>query len=198
MKNIAIAVMVFVFLTPVLCLGKDDKKTYKHAPQYQVATLDQNIRVTTGYDLTLAKTQTDAKLGAGGQGIHLLYTPQGNYRVEAPVNKGLSVLSAMGSNAYRPAQTIHNKWFMDNVQVGTKVLFASECARPSKKHPNDAVRCTFWFPDPDSNDHEYATLGDFTPNLAGDSSNVQKTANTLCGTGKLNPGVEAEICASAK
>jgi hypothetical protein len=180
-------------LSPVLGFGKDEK-TYKHASQYQVATLDQNLRVETGTDITLARTQTDAKLGGGGQGIHLLYTARGNYRVEAPINKGLSILSAMGSNAYHPAQTFHNKWFMDNVQTGTKVLFASECAKPSRKHPNDAVRCTFWFPDPDSTDHEYATMGDFTPYLEGDGSNVQKTADTLCGIGKLKPEVEAQLC----
>lgn len=185
--------LAVALLSPALGFSKD-AKSYKHASQYQVATLDQNLRVETGSDVTLAKTQTDAKLGGGGQGIHLLYTPKGNYRVEAPINKGLSILSAMGSNAYHPAQTFHNKWFMDNVQSGTKVLFASECAKPSKKHPNDAVRCTFWFPDPDSTDHEYATMGDFTPYLEGDGSNVQKTADTLCGTGKLKPEVEAQLC----
>jgi len=137
---------------------------------------------------------TDAKLSGGGQGIHLLHTDAGDFRVEAPINKGLSILSAMGSNAYHPAVTYHNKWFMDNVQPGTKVLFASECAGPRKKHPNEAVRCTFWFPDPDSTDHEYETLGDFTPLAAGDGSNLQKTANTLCGTGKLNAAVEAQVC----
>ncbi|HET6218266.1 MAG TPA: hypothetical protein VFE27_14675, partial [Acidobacteriaceae bacterium] len=118
----------------------------------------------------------------------------GDFRVEAPINKGLSILSAMGSNAYNPAVTYHNKWFLDHVEAGTKVLFASACAKPSKKHPNDAVRCTFWFPDPDSTTHEYETLGDFTPYQAGDGSNTEKTANTLCGTGKLNPQTEAQIC----
>ena len=68
-------------------------------------------------------------------------------------------LVSNGLERLPPAQTFHNKWFMDNVQPGTKVLFASECAKPSKKHPNDTVRCTFWFPDPDSTDHEYATQG---------------------------------------
>jgi len=150
--------------------------------------------VATGNDVTLAKTTTDAKLSGGGQGIHLLHTDAGDYRVEAPINKGLSFLSAMGSNAYNPPVTYHNKWFMDNVQPGTKVLFASECAKPSKKHPNEAVRCTFWFPDPDSTDHEYATMGDLTPYTAGDGSNTQKTANVLCGTGKLKPEVEAQLC----
>ena len=187
------AVATALLFIPVLGFAKG-AKTYKHASEYQVAILDQNLRVSTGNDVTLAKNTTDAKLGPGGQGIHLLHTDGGDYRVEAPVNKGLSILSALGSNSYNPPVTYHNKWFMDNVQRGTKVLFAAECAKPNKKHPNDAVRCTFYFPDPDSSDHEYATLGDFTPLAAGDGSNTQKTANTLCGTGKLRPDVEAQLC----
>lgn len=195
-----ITVLLLALFTTVASqvLSAQDAKTYKHASQYQVAVLDQNLRVATGTDLTLAKTQTDSKLAGGGQGIHLLHTDAGDYRVEAPVNKGLTFLSAMGSNAYRPAQTFHNKWFLDNVQPGTKVLFASECSKPNKKHPAQAVRCEFWFPDPDSTNHEYATIGDFTPYLVGDGSNTQKTANALCGTGKLKPETEAQICGSAK
>lgn len=187
------AVATALLFVPALGFGKDTK-TYKHASQYQVAILDQNLRVETGSDVTLAKNTTDAKLGPGGQGIHLLHTNAGDYRVEAPINKGMTFLSAMSSTAYNPAKTFHDKWFLDNVQPGTKVLFASECAKPSKKHPNDAVRCTFYFPDPDSFNHEYVTLGDFTPLTSGDGSNTQKTANTLCGTGKLRPDVEAQLC----
>lgn len=187
-----------VMATALLCVSAlgfaEGGKTYKHASEYQVAILDQNLRVATGSDVTLAKNFTDAKLGPGGQGIHLLHTDAGDYRVEAPVNKGLTIMSALGSSARNPAKTYHNKWFLDNVQIGTKVLFASECAKPNKKHPNEAVRCTFYFPDPDSSDHEYATLGDFTPFASGDGSNMQKTANTLCGTGKLKPEVEAQLC----
>jgi hypothetical protein len=188
--KVAVAALLFI---PALGFSKDGK-TYQHASQYQVATLDENLRIATGNDVTLGKTMTDAKLSGGSQGIHLLHTDTGDYRVEAPVNKGLTFLSAMGSNAYRPAQTFHNKWFLDNVQPGTKVLFASECGKPSKKHPNEPVRCTFWFPDPDSTEHEYATAGDFTPHINGDGGNIQKTADTLCGTGKLKPEVEAQLC----
>jgi hypothetical protein len=190
------ALAVALMLIPALGLAKD-AKTYKHASEYQVAILDQTLRVATGTDVTLAKTNTDAKLSGGGQGIHLLHTDAGDFRVEAPVNKGMSFMSAMAAgmaNNGTVAQTFHNKWFLDRVAPGTKVLFASECAKPSKKHPNDAVRCTFWFPDPDSTDHEYATMGDFTPYTGGDGSNTQKTANTLCGTGKLKPEVEAQVC----
>jgi hypothetical protein len=183
-----------IALSMLAATSLNAQKTYKHAAQYQVAILDQNLRVSTGLDVTLAKTVTDSKLGAGGQGIHLLHTDAGDYRVEAPVNKGLSIMSALGSNAYHPPVTYHNKWFLDNVQPGTKVLFDSACSKPSTKHPSEAVRCTFWFPDPDSTSHEYETMGDFTPYLLGDGGNVQKTANTLCGTGKLNAATEAQIC----
>ncbi|MEA2959760.1 MAG: hypothetical protein QOJ58_5772, partial [Alphaproteobacteria bacterium] len=85
------------------------------------------------------------------------------YRVEAPVNKGRSVLASMGNNAYYKAPVIHNKWFLDSVQPGTKVLFAAHCSNPNKKHPHDTVKCEFYFPDPDGDSHEYATMGDFTP-----------------------------------
>ena len=188
---------IALLFTLVLCLptyAQDKTKTYKHASAYQVAVLDQTVRVETGKDVTLAHNTTDAKMGGGGQGIHLLHTNTGDYRVEAPVNKGMSFLSAMASDRYHPAQTFHNKWFLDNVQAGTKVLFAVECAKPNKKHPNEAVRCTFWFPDPDSTSHEYETLGDFTVYQVGDGSNMQNTANALCGTGKLNPATEAQLC----
>ncbi len=190
------AVATALLFIPALGFAKDSK-TYKHAAEYQVAILDQNLRVATWSDVTLAKNTTDAKLGPGGQGIHLLHTEAGDYRVEAPINKGATFMSAMAAgmaNAPYAARTYHNKWFLDNVQPGTRVLFASECAKPNRKHPNEVVRCTFYFPDPDSSDHEYATLGDFTPFAAGDGSNMQKTANTLCGTGKLRPNVEAQLC----
>ena len=205
MKRTSWAVLTALFLMLSLSLLAQ-KKTYKHASEYQVAILDQSIRVATGTDVTASKSLTDAKLDPGGQGFHMLHTDQGNYRVEAPVNKGASFLSAMATgmaNSNRPywaqqqATTVHNKWFLDNVQSGTQVLFAASCAKPPKKHPNDTVRCTFWFPDPDSVEHEYETAGDFTPFGAGDGSNTQKTANVLCGTGKLKPEVEAKICNTA-
>jgi hypothetical protein len=172
-------------------------KTYKHAAEYQVAVLDQTIRVHTGSDATLGRTSTDAKLDQGGQGIHFLHTDAGDFRVEAPVNTGASILAAMATPRYQTTPTIHNKWFLDRVQPNTQVLFAAKCAAPKRKHPNDTRRCTFWFPDPDSNSHEYMTLGDFTPYVVGDGANTARVANALCGTGKLNPETEAKLCAAA-
>src|SRR5579864_6315366 len=184
-----------IVLTVVLLAGAAyAQKTYNHASEYQVAVLDENARVSTGTDATLSKTSTGAKLDGGGQGFHFLHTDHGNYRVEAPVNKGVSILSALGTPSRATPVTFHNKWFLDNVPAGTNVLFAAQCTKPNKKHPNDTVRCEFWFPDPDSTSHEYRTLGDFTPYLEGNGSNIQKTANSLCGTGKLNPATEKQIC----
>jgi hypothetical protein len=181
-------------------------KTYKHVAEFQMGTLDKNLRVSTGSDVTLGHTTTDAKLDQGGQGMHFLHTEKGDFRVEAPVNKGrsfLNGLAAASANMNRPVwaqergEIVHNKWFLDNVQAGTNVLFASECAAPNKKHPNETVRCSFYFPDPDSTDHEYATSGDFTPYLQGDGSNTQKAGDTLCGTGKLKPEVESQLCGAS-
>ena len=118
------AIASALLFIPVLGFAKE-AKTYKHASEYQVAILDQNLRVATGNDVTAAKSITDAKLSGGSQGIHLLHTDAGDYRVEAPVNTGLSILSAMGSSAYHPAKTVHNKWFLDHVQPKTKVLSLS-------------------------------------------------------------------------
>jgi len=186
------ALLLSILICPIAAVGSG--KTYKHASEYQVAVLDQTVRVYTGSDATLGHTSTDAKLDQGGQGIHLLHTDTGDYRVEAPVNTGASILAAMATPTYQTAPTIHNKWFLDKVQPNTNVLFASHCAAPNKKHPNQAVRCTFWFPDPDSDSHEYMTLGDFTPYLVGDGANTARVANVLCGTGKLNPETEAKLC----
>jgi hypothetical protein len=199
-KSSAFFLMIPLALTGVLGVnGQSSDKTYKHAALYQVAILDQNLRVATGTDITLGESQTDAKMDSGGQGIHLLHTDAGDYRVEAPVNKGMSFLPAMAAanNPYATAQTFHNKWFLDHVPAGIKVLFAVGCSAPNNKHPNDTVRCLFWFPDPDSSTHEYETLGDFTPYIVGDGSNTQKTANVLCGKGKLSPAVEAQVCTPA-
>lgn len=179
-------------------------KTYKHVTEYKLGVLDETLRVATVQnDVTEARTKTDSKLGPGGQGIHVIVTDAGTFRVESPVNGGKTFLAGMATgmaNNNRPvwaraqAPVIHRQWFLDKVEPGTKVMFASECNAPNKKHPNDVVKCRLFFPDPDSNDHEYATDGDFTPVLAGDHSNTEKVANNLCGTGKLNPVVEAEVC----
>ncbi len=72
-------------------------KPYKHAPEYQVAVLDQTIRVNTESDATLGYTSTDAKFYQGGQGVHLLHTDSGDYRVEAPANTCANILAVIAT-----------------------------------------------------------------------------------------------------
>jgi hypothetical protein len=187
--RLACPVLYLTVLCLVMLAG-----TYKHSTEFQVAILDQSVRVHTGGDSTLGHSAVDAKLDQGGQGVHFLHTDAGDYRVEAPVNTGASILAAMATPKYQTAPTVHNKWFLDNVQPNTNVLFAVKCAAPNKKHPNATVRCTFWFPDPDSESHEYMTQGDFTPYGSGDGANTTRVANALCGTGKLNAATEAKLC----
>ena len=184
-------VVYFAFFCPIILAGA---QTYKHATEYQVAVLDQSIRLQTGSDATLGHSSIDSKLDRGGQGVHFLHTGAGDYRVEAPVNTGASILAAMATPKYQKAPTVHNKWFLDRVRPDTDVLFAAKCATANKKHPDATVRCSFWFPDPDSESHEYLTQGDFTPYLSGDGANTSKVANALCGTGKLNTATEAKLC----
>ena len=152
--KIAIVLAVLLLVT-----ASHAQKTYNHASEYQVAILDENARISTGADATLSKTSTGAKLDRGGQGFHFLHTDQGNYRVEAPVNKGVSILSALATPTGATPVTYHNKWFLDNVPAGTTVLFAAECGKPNKKHPNDTARCEFWFPEPGQYKSRVPNLG---------------------------------------
>jgi hypothetical protein len=194
-ENIVMKRIAAIILMSLMLAGSAfAQKTYNHASEYQVAVLDESTRIGTGADATLGKTSTDAKLNGGGQGFHFLHTDHGNYRVEAPVNKGMSFMAAMAAPGGTTPVTYHNKWFLDNTPAGTNVLFAAQCGKANKKHPNDVVRCEFWFPDPDSTSHEYRTMGDFTPYLEGNGSNIQNTANSLCGKGKLSASVETQVC----
>ena len=91
-KAVLLAVLIHLLVTFSIA---EDQKTYKHASEYRAAILDENLRVSTGSDVTLAKTTTDAKLDRGGQGMNFLHTETGDYRVEAPVNKGRSFFASI-------------------------------------------------------------------------------------------------------
>jgi len=195
-KYLALSISILL-LIPVYGFAKT--KTYKHASEYQIGMLEMTIRKEFSNVETIAKTVTDRNLSSGNTlGFYILYTDAGFYRVQSPINKGLTYLSivdsALDKKQSKNAKTYINKWFLDNVESGTNVVFAAECNKPNKKHPNDMVKCRFWFPDPDSTYHEYATIGDFTPFILGDGSNTKNTANVLCGTGTLKPEVEAQLC----
>ncbi len=151
----AIALLALV-LAAIPALAKD------HANQYQVGILtDQYER----------KYHT-----------HYVRTADGLYSIEAPTSVGESIGSAIVSGG--AATYVNSPWFMDGIQAGDKILFASKCPRGRRI-------CDFWLPDPRHPGKEFHTLGHFWP------GNATTNTQTLCGTGKLKPEVEAQVCPAA-
>ena len=109
---------------------------------------------------------------------HYVQTADGLYSIEAPSSVGESIISG-GGESY-----VNRQWFMDDLQQGDKVLFASKC--PGKRRI-----CDLWLPDPRHPGKEFHTMGHFWP--GGGETNTQ----TLCGKGKLKPEVEAQVCPAA-
>jgi hypothetical protein len=94
----------------------------------------------------------------------LVTTSEGDYSINPP----------MGAKS----------WFMDNLQPGDKVLFSVECYM-------NGHHCFFKLPNPNKPTKTIRAEGNFTPrNAHGPRTN----ASALCGTGKLTPEVEAEVC----
>lgn len=71
-------------------------------------------------------------------------------------------------------------FFAANLRQGDKILFAASC----DKHGS----CNFWFPDPDNKGKEIHTIGQFQ------SRTPESNTQSLCGTGKLRPEIEAQVC----
>jgi hypothetical protein len=150
------AVLLALCLLSVPVFAKD------HSSQYQVGIL------TNQYE---ARFHT-----------HYVRTADGLYSIEAPTSVGESIGSAIISDGR--ASYVNKEWFMDALQEGDKVLFASQC--PKKRNI-----CDFWLPDPNHPGKEFHTMGRFLP--GGGETNTQ----TLCGKGKLKPEVEAQVCPAA-
>jgi hypothetical protein len=148
-----VAAFLALVLAVIPAFAKD------HASQYQVGIL------TSQYE---PKYHT-----------HYLRTSDGLYSIEAPNSIGESIGSAIVTGG--AANFVNTPWFMDGLNEGDKVLFASKC--PYKRRI-----CDFWLPDPNHPGKEFHTMGHFWP--GGGATNTQ----TLCGKGKLKPEVEAEVC----
>lgn len=170
MKRIMAVALGCLMCAPVWAGSKD------HSSEYQVGIF-QSTDVTS--DGSYASCNGGGCSGYNaGHNTHFITTNDGVFIVQAPVSTGASILMSMATNGNAPA--VHIQWFMDDLHQGDKVLFAAKC----NKH-ND---CTFWLPKPDQPGKEYITQGYFRPLVA-------KTNTTqLCGTGKLSPAVEAEVC----
>ena len=186
MKNILIAMVLLCTIN--LSVAAESTKSYKHAAQFITGILDETWELSNGQDATLGRSSTDNKISGGSQGVYYIHTDEGNYRVEAPLNSGMNILSAMAGYG----DVYHNRWFMDYQKPGDEVLFARKCRKPNKKRPYETVSCDFWFADPYNLTHEFYTVGDFTPYMVG--SHADRLAESLCGKGKLNAATEAQFC----
>lgn len=78
----------------------------------------------------------------------------------------------------RPIEYI--PWFVTDLHEGDKLLFAASCT--------SANYCIYWVPDPSNPEKEIRTEGRFHP------FNPKSNTRALCGTGKLTPEMEAELC----
>jgi hypothetical protein len=165
-----LAVTALFLLTSVRAYAKD------HSSEYEVGVFSATGQLSDGSFAVCHGGMCSTHFA--GHNIHYVRTPRGMYGVEAPIAKGTAFANAMLTGGLAPVA--HQEWFMDQLHEGDKVLLAVKC----NKH-ND---CTFWIPNPDHVGKEYSTFGFFRPDVA--KTNTQ----TLCGTGKLSPAVEAQVC----
>src|ERR1035441_10974726 len=152
----------------------------RNKPPYEVGTFMSSQQVSDGS----YSTASCGSFGCNGSAynaahnVHLVSTPDGIFSIEAPISVAGSLLLGIARNGNAPI--VHKAWFMDDLHEGDKVLFSSQCG----KHG----RCSIRLPDPDNPKKEIATLGFFFPAIAKTNTTV------LCGTGKLTPSVEAQVC----
>ncbi len=169
-------VVLVMFVCAVSAFAKKDK------PAYQVGVFQSSTQVSDG-------TYSSASCGSFGcsgsaysaaHNVHMVTTPEGLYSIEAPISVAGTFLAGWASGGHAP--TIHKAWFMDSLHEGDKVLFSAEC--------NKHNRCTIRMPNPDKPEKEFVTEGFFFPTIA------KTNATSLCGTGRLTPAVEAQMCSS--
>jgi hypothetical protein len=164
---IAICLVVFI---PVF--GKDK-------PAYEVGIFQTSVQVNDGSYGSTNGEYSEAHNAS--HNVHVLSTPEGLYYVHAPTAVAASMVVGIMTGGH--SETFHKQWFMDDLHEGDKVLFSAEC----DKHNN----CKFRLPNPETPDKVISTNGNFKPLNA--KTNIDNSTK-LCGTGKLSPEAEAQIC----
>ena len=170
MTNLYSSIALSLILSASLALAKD------HSAQYQVGVFSSNGSANDG---SYSDCSGGSCSGFGAShNVHYVTTDDGTYSIEAPVSVAGTMIMGMGRSGHSP--TMHKAWFMDQLHRGDKVLFAVKC----DKHN----RCEFKLPNPDKVDKEVSTAGFFEPAIA------KTNTTSLCGKGKLNAAVEAQVC----
>lgn len=168
MRALVVAVLSLAVSLPAL--AKD------HTSEYQVGIFSSTGQLSDGSYAVCNGRGCSAY--SASHNIHYVRTTTGMYVIAAPISVAKTLGLGMLTGGNSPM--VHNEWFMDQLHEGDKVLFAPQCRKN-----ND---CMFYLPNPDKVGKEYVSLGYFRPDVA--KSNTQ----TLCGTGKLTPQVEAQVC----
>ncbi len=164
------AALLTLVLVSVPALARD------HASEYQVGTFSITGKLYDGSTLHCSGFGYGCQTYNQKFAVHYVQTADGLYSIEAPTSVGESIGSAIVTGG--AANNVNKRWFMDNLHEGDKVLFASRC--PRKRNV-----CDFWLPDPNHPGKEFHTEGHFWPDKR------QTNTQSLCGTGKLKPEVEA-------
>jgi hypothetical protein len=157
---------------PITMFAKND-----HSKEYKVGILQSTEQVNTG---TFISCDHGCMAQSTGHNVHYVVTEEGVYTITSPTSAGRSIL--VGTLVSPDLPDVHIQWFLDDLNIGDKVLFAAEC----DKHNN----CMFWLPKPDQQGKEYHTTGWFRPRVAATNT------TQLCGTGKLSAAVEAQVCST--
>jgi hypothetical protein len=146
-------------------------------PQYEVGTFERAAVMSLG---SVSKTSDGGLLGQSGTRTtdqsflaSVVTTPEGEYYIDPPLATGRTILQGNSANPFKT-------WFMTNLHAGDKVLFAPECDKHNV--------CDIYVPDPDKPGQTIHVGGNFLP--AAQKSNT----TALCGTGKLTPEVESQVC----
>jgi hypothetical protein len=169
------AVLLTLTLVSVPMLAKD------HSSEYQVGIFSAAGKLYDGSALLCGRYECETYNQKFD--VHYLRTADGLYSIEAPNTMGGASVGAAIVVGSEP-DNAPGQWFMDQLHEGDKVLFASSC--PKKRNV-----CDFWLPDPNHPGKEFHTEGHFWPDKR------QTNTQTLCGTGKLKPEVEAQVCLAA-
>jgi hypothetical protein len=171
--------VLIALLTTLVLVGSASAKEHKdHSSDYQAGTFAGTGYVDTG---AVSDHAGGGLFGGGGvktknigHNVAWIDVPTGRYAIDPPSSIGAAIL--LGDKV-----DPHKRWFVDQMHVGDKILFAVKC---NDKH-ND---CRIWVPDPDKLGNEIATIGRF------ERLSAKTNTNGLCGKGKLSASVGAEVC----
>ena len=177
MKRTLIGLVLGTMILTGSAMGKDSYRD-KNMPPFEVGVFVQVETVDKG---TVSQRGTSGFFGQRNvRTTSLNYikavisTPEGQYLIDPPTSMGVTMLVG-------DSMDNHKAWFVDKLQEGDTVLFSAKCG----KHNTCEIRV----PNPDKPGKEIWTTGTFVP-----AGPAKTNTQSMCGSGKLTPEVEAQVC----